>query len=237
MLRFLSHEKNGGYLPIPRLVRGQQDIDRYASIVCIAKNEERYIREWIEFHYLVGVAHIYLYDNASTDRTCEIVKPYIEQGRLTLVPWPRFLVDATAQKLAYAHAIATFGARSRWMMFIDVDEFVFPTGDGDLSTKLRSLDDQVEIQLTWHMFGTSGRSAPSQGLLIESYTRRAPIPHPGVDKQTAKWLTNVKTILDPAAVEQVGVHTFMMTAANASEPSKARQIFKTTSNKPVREST
>ncbi|MEE1110133.1 MAG: glycosyltransferase family 2 protein, partial [Lachnospiraceae bacterium] len=39
------------------------------AVVVIVKNEELYIREWIEYHRLAGISHIYLYDNGSTDKT------------------------------------------------------------------------------------------------------------------------------------------------------------------------
>lgn len=36
------------------------------AIVAIAKNEAEYIREWVVFHKIIGVSHIYLYNNDST---------------------------------------------------------------------------------------------------------------------------------------------------------------------------
>ncbi len=37
------------------------------AIAAIVKNEGRYLREWIEFHRLVGCTKFYIYDNNSTD--------------------------------------------------------------------------------------------------------------------------------------------------------------------------
>lgn len=52
----------------------------YISIAAISKNEGPYIKEWIEYHKLVGVDRIYFYDNESQDNTKEVLKPYIEDG-------------------------------------------------------------------------------------------------------------------------------------------------------------
>ena len=40
---------------------------RYLAATAIFKNEAAYLAEWIEFYRLIGVEHIYLYDNCSTD--------------------------------------------------------------------------------------------------------------------------------------------------------------------------
>lgn len=52
----------------------------YLSIVCMALNEGPYIKEWIEYHKLVGVERFYFYDNGSNDNTREILEPYIRGG-------------------------------------------------------------------------------------------------------------------------------------------------------------
>lgn len=52
----------------------------YLSVACIAKNEGPYIREWIEYHKIVGVERFYFYDNDSSDNTREVLEPYIRGG-------------------------------------------------------------------------------------------------------------------------------------------------------------
>ena len=50
------------------------------GIVCIAKNEGPYIKEWIEYHRCIGFDIFYFYDNDSNDETKAVLKDYIEQG-------------------------------------------------------------------------------------------------------------------------------------------------------------
>ena len=50
------------------------------AMVSISKNEAPYIKEWIEFHKLVGFTKFYFYDNESDDKTVEVLKPYIDSG-------------------------------------------------------------------------------------------------------------------------------------------------------------
>ena len=60
----------------------------YLSICAIYRNEGEYLREWIEFHRLVGVERCYLYDNLSTDSHREVLAPYVEQGIVAASGWP-----------------------------------------------------------------------------------------------------------------------------------------------------
>ena len=39
----------------------------YSSICAIFKDEARFLREWLEYHRLIGIEHFYLYNNFSTD--------------------------------------------------------------------------------------------------------------------------------------------------------------------------
>ena len=50
------------------------------SVVAIAKDEGLYINEWIAFNKAVGVDHIYLYDNDSTDGLREKISSYVDEG-------------------------------------------------------------------------------------------------------------------------------------------------------------
>lgn len=50
------------------------------AIVTIMKNEAPYVKEWLDYHILVGVKKFYIYDNDSDDNLHDILRPYIEQG-------------------------------------------------------------------------------------------------------------------------------------------------------------
>jgi hypothetical protein len=189
------------------VLQGTDQRRSYLSAVVIAKNEASYLVEWLEFHRLVGIEHVYLYDNGSTDETREILRSYIRGGFVTYLPWANFDRNAVPQRQAYAHALCNFGQRWRWMAFIDVDEFLFPLKDDSLRTVLRAYDDLPAIAVHWHMFGSSGHKRRPSGLVIENYTDRAPIPSAaGHDEILLKW----KSIVDPSKVRAVvSPHVFM----------------------------
>jgi hypothetical protein len=104
------------------------------AIAAVVKNEARDLREWLEFHRLVGVEHVFLYDNRSNDDTQEVLIPYIKSDFVTLIPWAHFNSASSFQYQAYAHALCCFGPGWRWMAIIDADEFLFPVEADNLSS-------------------------------------------------------------------------------------------------------
>ena len=177
------------------------------AIVLIVRNEERHIGEWARFHALAGAAHFYVYDNGCRDGTLAALRAALPEGVLTLLPWDQVLRDARSgreihnQVLAYAHATRNFGARWRWMAFIDTDEFLVPVKADDLPGALAHLAACRNISLPWHMFGRSGHLVPPAGGMVANYLRRAADP-----MSNQRGVRNFKCIVDPCHVTGIGVH-------------------------------
>ena len=57
---------------------------KYLSLCMNFKDEAPYLKEWLDFHILVGVDHFYLFNNNSSDNYEQIIKPYKEKGYITL---------------------------------------------------------------------------------------------------------------------------------------------------------
>ena len=83
----------------------------YLSVCAIYRDEEHYLREWIEFHRLVGVERFYLYNNLSVDDHREVLAPYVEAGIVTVTDW----TDEPPQMSAYEHCLETRKEESRWI--------------------------------------------------------------------------------------------------------------------------
>jgi len=190
--------------------------DFYFSIASMIKDEGMYLKEWIEFHRLVGCEHFILYDNDSTDDTVEILQKYIKSNIVTLIPWPNFCATYSLQMLAYSHALTLMAGRTRWLCFIDLDEFLFPTETDDLRTALVEFENEPAVGVYWSLFGTSGHKSKPQGLVIENYTWRMPYP---MERNTApnqerlqKKLgvgSKIKSIVQPTMViSTINCHAF-----------------------------
>lgn len=138
------------------------------SICAIFKNEGPYLKEWITFHKIVGVDHFYMYNNNSDDAYAEILRPYIESGDVTLIDWPH----NQAQMRAYNHCISNYRGETKWLGFIDLDEFVVPREANTIYDCLRPFEkNRGAVMLYWKLFGTSGwLDRNTDGLVIEDFT-------------------------------------------------------------------
>lgn len=142
---------------------------RYRVSVCaIFKNEADYLREWIEYHKLVGVEHFYLYNNFSEDGFMQVLRPYVDNGDVSLIDWPY----PQGQIAAYRDCVRKFKTESRWIGFIDLDEFVVPVDDDNLYDFLKKFEkNRGSVLIYWKLFGTSGKTKRKRsGLVTEDFT-------------------------------------------------------------------
>ena len=105
------------------------DISRYncrkpltsVAVVAIARLENEYINEWIDYHRNLGFCHMYIYDNSCGDEK-HIDEVLTDRNKKisTIIPaYDKY----TYQKTAYEHAYTTYGNKHDYMLFIDIDEF------------------------------------------------------------------------------------------------------------------
>jgi hypothetical protein len=145
------------------------------AICAIFQNEAPYLKEWIEFHRLMGVEHFYLYNHNSRDNCKEILQPYILSGIVELK-------DETAKALApkafnslqckcYTECLTRAKGISKWVAFIDLDEFLFPMKEDNLQDVLKDYEKFGGVVANWRMFGTSFiEKIPRCRLQLECFT-------------------------------------------------------------------
>lgn len=136
------------------------------SLCLIFKNEARFLNEWLTYHQLIGINHVYLYNNNSTDRYLEIINPFIKSGFVTLYQWPKHY----AQKEAYEDCWEKTKNETHWLGFMDADEFVNLRHCNNITDFLSSYKNYPSVLLNWRMFGTSGHLTNKTGNVIESFT-------------------------------------------------------------------
>lgn len=124
----------------------------YVSVCAIFKNEAKYLKEWIDYHLIVGVDHFYLYNNYSDDNYEKVLKPYIQRQLVTLIQW-----DMPAGQIpAYNDCLKRFGDDSSWIGFIDLDEFVTPLKFTNIPDWLKQFAKFPCVMCFWKMFSSSG---------------------------------------------------------------------------------
>jgi hypothetical protein len=168
------------------------------SLCAIFRNEAPYLKEWIEFHRLVGVEHFYLYNNLSTDNYQEVLAYYVKKGIVDLVDVPQEHGNigewATIQCSTYDKAIKKARHKTKWMAVLDTDEFLFPVQHDSLVEFLKEYETYPAVCVNWQMYGTSHVDIIPRGrLLTETLTWKAPTEFG--DNY------HVKTILKPKCVK------------------------------------
>lgn len=176
------------------------------SIVAIFKDEAPYLKEWIDYHLAAGVDHFYLYDNGSSDNTREILKPYIETRQIDYFNVP----GEVMQMPAYNDAVRKFRFATRYMAFLDCDEFIFPKTPQsivEVADEILGTNEQAAgLAINWQVFGSNGQEkADFSKSVLERFTRRAPSDwfEPATRTTLPVGNIHVKTIANPRQIRYI----------------------------------
>lgn len=194
------------------------------AICAIFKDEGPWMREWIEYHQLLGVQKFYLYNNNSTDEYAKVLAPYQEKGIVELIEWPSPPGEfwGPYQKSAYNDCIARVKGKTKWLAIIDLDEFIVVSDGRRIPAVLKDYENYGGVLLFWQMFGTSGLwEIPEGKTMIESLVWKAHWQY-GPNR-------NCKSIVRPERVRDYHVH-----GANYNKPYNDHYLDRTRGgDKPV----
>lgn len=155
----------------PELVQALPDEDRprpYLSVCSMFLNGAPFLAEWLEFHILAGVERFFLYDHESTDDSRDVLAPYVEDGIVVVRDWPVY----PGQHEAFQDCAERHRADSRWIAFIDLDEFLFSPTGRPLPEVLRAFEPWPGVLVNRPVFGSSGHEVQPSGLVTENYVLR-----------------------------------------------------------------
>jgi len=182
------------------------------AVCAIFRDEAPYLREWIEFHRLVGVEKFYLYNNLSQDDFQTVLAPYVKKGIVQLIDWPHSYPDVATwsgiQLAAYDDCLKLTKGEVRWVAFIDIDEFLFPVRTLKLKDFLKDYRRFGAVGVNWQLYGTGGvEKIPEGKLLIESLLYRG--------ETTYRENVHIKSIVQPEKVHRaLSAHHFLFLDGN-----------------------
>lgn len=124
-------------------------------VVAIARMENDYVNEWVGHHLGIGVNHIVIYDNSSSDE--EKILSAIYERYLDRVT----VIQAYDRKMyqipAYMDAYSRFGDEYDWIAYIDLDEFIMLQKDSDIHGFLDRIPADCECyRMNWQIYGDNG---------------------------------------------------------------------------------
>ena len=175
------------------------------AVVAILKNEAPYLKEWLDYHLAAGVDHFYLYDNDSPDNLREVVAPYVKAGFVNYIN----AAGKFMQMQTYNDAANRFKFQSRYMAFIDGDEFIYPKTNRNIVEVVDEIlshnASAAGLAVNWQCFGSNGQeTADTSRGVLERFTRRAPKDWGSSEIGNA----HVKTIANPRMIHYLNIPHF-----------------------------
>lgn len=134
------HPGDCGYSQIEAKKEGEKFAERFAEfgieeekpktaneikslVCCIGKNENKYIKEFVEWYKFLGISHIRIYDNNDLlgERFEDAIQNHIDGGFVDIVDYRGREV---CQAQAYTECYKELKNDYDWIFFIDCDEFL-----------------------------------------------------------------------------------------------------------------
>lgn len=158
-----------------------QDNNMKVLLCTIAKNENKYIKEFVDWYKELGFTNICLFDNNDKDGEHfeDVIGEEIKSGFV-------ILKDYRGRKIcqfdAYEECYYTYNSQYDWIAFFDADEFL------ELDKKsFRNVGEYLSlpqfqkydvIHINWHSFGDNGKLRYENKPLRERFPEPLPIDKP-----------------------------------------------------------
>jgi hypothetical protein len=131
------------------------------ALVCIAKNEDHYIDEWINYHLKLGFDDIIIYRNNWEYSN--------DNPRVKIINYP----GQARQIPAYNEFISRNVGIYDWAAVFDVDEFLVLKKHSNIKEFLTDYESYNAVGINWAIFGSNGIESVSDSYsLLERFTKR-----------------------------------------------------------------
>jgi hypothetical protein len=135
-------------------------------LVCIAKDEDNYIKEWVDYHLKLGFNHIFIYENDWDSK--------INDERVSKIP----VKGAKQQIPSYNNFIQNNKSKYDWAAFLDVDEFLVLKKHKNIHEFIEEYQNEDAIGINWVFFGNNGHDETNNDYsLIKRFTKRGIKPN------------------------------------------------------------
>lgn len=144
-------------------------------LVCICKNENEHILEYINYYKDLGVSNICIIDNNDIDGEVfdDILDKFIRSGYVMI---ENYRGQKQIQMTAYNKCYEKYCNDYDWFMFFDADEYLTLTQDNDISEYLsrKCFENYNMIHVNWKTYGDNGFTHKRRGNLVDIFKTPAP---------------------------------------------------------------
>lgn len=163
------------------------------------KNEQLYLKEWIEHNLMLGFDEIWLAEDYDSKSHKEITDAYPEVHYVSLKDDMKIMPWVAAQQRQYRanQYMINYLKKERgmdWVAPIDIDEFICYEGDS-LKDVLKQFEPYKGVYMAWKMYGANGHvKRVEDASTMQAYTKLSPCIAEG--DWTGKVFVNCNKITD-----------------------------------------
>lgn len=154
----------------------QNGLSIKVAILACAKQEELYIKEWIDWNKSLGVDHIYIADNNDSNyepNLTDVIQDYINEGFVTVHNYNDI---HPIQPICYSDLYEQYGYIYDWFFICDIDEFLhMPITNNNIKQFIYMYDNKGfnSIAINWRSYDDNGLVYYDDRPLQERFTNLA----------------------------------------------------------------
>eukprot|EP01026_Neomeris_dumetosa_P053427 TRINITY_DN476_c0_g1_i9.p1 TRINITY_DN476_c0_g1~~TRINITY_DN476_c0_g1_i9.p1 ORF type:complete len:565 (+),score=9.23 TRINITY_DN476_c0_g1_i9:81-1775(+) len=207
------------------------------SICAMFRNEGRILLEWIAYHNIIGINHFYLYNHESEDEGLPVLEPLIQQGLVTITNISELpmISELILQDSVMRHCSDSFSRQSKWLISIDLDEFLVVKGKEYGGNLQRWIDmnpiltsNTGQIFMARDRFSGNDHTLNELQLITQQITRKQqgffvkPLVNTnGLDRLTHHWAYTMQ----PSRTSNFGVECYLTQVMQNSSCYKYREVL------------
>ena len=140
------------------------------ALVAIAKDEDHYLKEWVDYHLKIGFSEIFVYQNNWRYRGGDIDDPRVH---LEVLDGHRM------QNKCYNDFIENYKESFDFAIFLDVDEFFYMRDSRNVCEFIGQFEHIPAVFVNWRLFGDNGlKKVDGDYSVINRFTKSDDKLHP-----------------------------------------------------------
>jgi len=193
------------------------------AVTGFVKNESADILSWLSWYKNMGVNSFIMFDDASTDKTADLLEKASDFFDITLKVLP---YDSGShverQSEAYREVLRTYKDKFDWIGFFDSDEFLNINSGINIHSFLDMSDEIGAVAINWCNYGSSGHVIKPKSPPFLAYTRHSEV--------SSAINRHVKSFVRPKlwSGKWVNVHYFDVGSYRYVDPSREDVVWSKT---------
>ena len=172
--------------PVRTDIQHKEADELKTAIICIVKNENQYIKEWVDYHLNLGFDTIFVNDNNDIEGESvkDILKDYVKSKKVVIlnrrgeviVRNNKLLNSKGLQEYCMEECYHLFQSQYDWFAIIDIDEFICLDERFDNSVKAflsqPHFDSADMIKMKWLIMDDNDSIQYSEGNVVDRFPNK-----------------------------------------------------------------